>query len=126
MKKNKKMTCIVCPIGCQLTVEIIHESHSNMKIVGNKCPRGIVYAKEEMTHPTRIVPTTVVIENAILRRLPVKTDKPIDKNKIFDVMAALNDVVVKAPVKMGDVIVYRVLETDVNIIATRSMALKKQ
>lgn len=115
---KRELVCITCPIGCRLTVTQIGDE---IKVVGNQCNRGIKYATEELTHPTRMIPTTVVIEESHLRRLPVRTEKPVPKDLIFKCMDEINRVKVKAPVKMGDVIIENILDTGVNIIATRSM-----
>lgn len=118
---TKNLVCIVCPVGCRLTIEEDQTIEQGYKITGNKCKRGIAYGIEEMTHPTRMVPTTVKIEGAFLNRLPVRTDKPISKDLIFKAMDVINDYTASAPVKMGDVLIENILGTDVNIIATRSM-----
>ncbi len=121
MKVAKDLVCIVCPVGCRLTIEQDETAEQGYKITGNQCKRGVAYAIEEMTHPTRMVPTTVKIEGAFLNRLPVRTDKPIDKKLIFKAMEVINSFSIEAPVKMGDVLIKNILGTDVNIIATRSM-----
>ena len=58
----KEMVCITCPIGCHLT---IRQDGEEIEVSGNTCPRGKQYAIAEMTHPTRMLTTTVVIKNAI-------------------------------------------------------------
>jgi len=116
--EERKMICISCPIGCRLTVT---EEKGELVVTGNQCKRGEVYGKKEVTNPTRVVPTTVKIRGARLRRLPVKTDTPLPKPMIFDAMAIINAVEVEAPIKVGDVIIENILETGVNIVATRSM-----
>lgn len=121
MNNQKKIICIVCPIGCRLTVKKIDGSDFEYKVTDNKCKRGEVYGLKEMVYPTRIIPTTVVIENAHLKRMPVKTDKPIGKELIFEAMKEINKSKVSAPIKLGEVIIENILGTDVNIVATRSM-----
>jgi len=116
MKKN--IVCISCPIGCQLTVE---GSDGNFTVTGNTCKNGETYGIQEMTNPQRVVPSTVVIKGAMLTRLPVKTADTIPKAKIFDAMKEINDVVVEAPVKMGDVVLKNVCGTGVDVVATKSM-----
>jgi CxxC motif-containing protein len=118
---TKDLVCIVCPVGCRLTIEKDETAEKGYKITGNTCKRGTDYAIEELTHPTRMVPTTVKIEGAFLNRLPVRTDKPIDKKLIFEAMTVINEFTAVAPVKMGDVLIKNIIGTDVNIIATRSM-----
>lgn len=116
---NKEMVCIVCPMSCHLTVEM--EKGKVKSVTGNTCPRGVKYANEELTNPTRMVTSTVIIKNAKLSRLPVCTRTPIPKGKIKDVMKQINKVKVKAPVKRDDVIIENVARTGVDIIASRSL-----
>ncbi len=116
--EERKMICISCPIGCHLTVT---EENGEYVVEGNQCKRGEVYGKKEMTDPTRVVPTTVKIRGARLRRLPVKTHIPLSKPLIFEAMKLINMVEVEAPVKVGDIVIENILDTGVNIVATRSM-----
>ncbi len=111
----KEFICIVCPRGCHLKVD------DNMNVTGNTCPRGKVYALNEITNPTRMITSTVAIESSELCRVPVMTSSPIPKGKIFDVMAEINKVRVKAPVKINDVIIKNVLGLNSDIIATRNI-----
>lgn len=117
----REITCIVCPIGCQLVAIPNNDSEWGYEVSGNQCKRGIDYAKNEIINPTRVLPTTVKIRNAHLPRLPVKTDKPIPKSKIFECMKVINSIEVEAPVKMGEIIIEDILGTGANIVATRSM-----
>lgn len=114
----KEMVCIVCPMSCRLSVEM--DKKRVKEISGNACPRGAKYATEEMTNPTRMVTSTVLLKNAALTRLPVMTRTPVPKRKIKDVMKQINKVKVKAPVKMYDVIIENVARTGVDVIASRS------
>ncbi|MDD3106724.1 MAG: DUF1667 domain-containing protein [Bacilli bacterium] len=111
----RDLVCIVCPRGCRLKVD------ENMVVTGNYCKRGTTYALNELIKPMRMVTSTVKIDSIIIERLPVVTEKPIPKEKIFAVMEAINQVQVKAPVKIHDVIIENVLNLGVNIIATRSI-----
>lgn len=113
------LICIGCPLGCPLTVEM--EGSEVKAVSGNTCPRGDAYARKEMTNPTRIVTSTVRVAGGRLAMVSVKTASDIPKGKIFDCVKALKDVEVKAPVKIGDVIVENVAGTGVNIIATKSV-----
>ena len=118
MSKVITLTCIVCPVGCDL--EILIEG-DKVKVFGNKCPQGQDYAIKEIQSPERILTTTCKINSKIQRRIPVKTAKPIPKDKMFDVMAEINKVVVEPPVKMGDPIIRDVLGLGVDIVATKSI-----
>jgi CxxC motif-containing protein len=117
--RQESLICISCPVGCYLNIEIPEEGE--WKITGNKCKRGITYAKAELTNPVRIITTTVKIENAHLKRLPVRSNATIPKELMFLAMATINKTVVIGPVKMGDVIIENILGTGASIIASRSM-----
>ena len=113
-----ELICIVCPKGCHLKVE---EKDGQLKVTGNTCEKGAEYGKKEMTHPTRVITSTVRIEGAAQCRLPVKTSADIPKSDIFRAMELLNGVTAKAPVRRGDVIVPNLLGLGVDFIATKDM-----
>ena len=66
----------------------------------------------------RVVTSTVVVEGPE-RRLPVKTDRPIPRDRIFEVMEEIARVRVKAPVKRGDILIPNVAGTEGNVVATK-------
>lgn len=111
----REMTCIVCPMGCQLEVTIENGEVTTVK--GNTCPRGEQYAKTECTNPQRMVTTTVMCENGEL--LPVKTDRPVKKEDVFKVMESVNNCVAHLPIKIKDVIIENVCGA--NIIAAKNL-----
>ena len=113
----KTLICIECPRGCHLTID------ENQKVTGNGCPRGIQYALNEVTSPTRMVTTTVKVLSEQWSRLPVKTSHEVPKDKMFEIVQALRKTEVKVPVYVNDVIVSHICGLDVDIIATR-MILK--
>ena len=119
------MICIVCPLGCKLTITQGAVNKEGYEISGNKCSRGLDYAVEEMTNPTRVLTTTVKINNAHLDRLPIRTKGSIPKSHIFKIMKVINKVEVTAPVTMGQVIIKNILGTGVDVIASRSMPYLK-
>lgn len=110
-----ELICITCPRGCHLKVD------ENLNVTGNMCPRGAIYAKNELTHPVRMVTSTVAVDSQCESRLPVKTKDPIPKELIFKVMEEINKIVVKAPIKIGDVIIKDVLGSGVDIVATKDI-----
>lgn len=122
MKETIEMICITCPLGCPLTIE---KDGDQIEVSGNTCPRGKQYAINELTDPKRMITTTVVIHGAIHHQLPVITSKPISKALIFDVMKELKQVEVNAPIEINDVIVENVLDSGVDIIASRTMNLSE-
>ena len=113
----KEMICICCPIGCNLHIQKINE---NYLVSGNKCPRGNSYGIEEMIAPKRTLTSTVKIEGGLYPMLPVKTALPIPKNLILAVMKILAKITVKAPIRIGDVIVADVAGTGIDIVATKN------
>jgi CxxC motif-containing protein len=116
---KRDLTCIGCPLGCNLEVEI--DNGKVIKVSGNSCKIGEEYGIKECTNPTRIVTTTVFVEGGQAPTVSVKTEKDIPKDKIFNCIAALKGVVVSAPINIGDVIVSNVLDTGVDIIATKKV-----
>ena len=111
----KELICITCPRGCHLQVD------DDLNVTGNMCPRGAMYAKAELTHPVRMVTSSVTINSKTQSRLPVKTKDPIPRELIFKVMEEITKVVVDAPVKIGDVIIKDVLGCGVDIVATKNI-----
>lgn len=118
----REMVCIVCPMGCHMTLEKDAQEACGFKVLHNQCPRGKAYAIEEMTAPTRMLTSTVVVEGGLLRRLPVKTAKPIPKALLMAVMKELEQVSVPAPISVGQVLIEDLQGTGVSLVAARSMA----
>ena len=114
---KKTLTCIECPIGCEVEVEML--DGKVISVQGNSCPRGKTYAENEVTCPKRVVTSTVRAGNGEM--IPVKTDKPVRKSEIFTVMEKINKTVCKLPVKIGDVLVENICD-DAHLIATRNMS----
>ncbi|MDD3095653.1 MAG: DUF1667 domain-containing protein [Candidatus Neomarinimicrobiota bacterium] len=117
---TKEITCTVCPVGCKLTIEKDGDAY---RIFGNQCKRGHSYAIEELTHPTRMLTTTVAIRHALHSRLPVHSSGPLPKELLFPAMKILKECCVNAPVRCGQVIVRGILKTGVDICASRDMEL---
>ena len=117
---TKRLTCIECPKGCVLTVEV--DNGAAGKITGNKCPKGIGYAIAEIEHPERILTSTVLAGGLSVRMVPVRTDRPIPKGRLIDAMDMIHMLKINQPVKTGDVILRNILGLDANLIATRDCA----
>lgn len=114
----KKMICIVCPVGCHLSVT---KKEIGYLVEGNQCPRGKTYALQEMENPTRVVTTTVALEGAKEKRLPVKTDKPVPKEQVFDFLEQRKKVKTNPPIFCGQKIMENILGTGISYVATRDM-----
>jgi CxxC motif-containing protein len=124
----RSLTCIVCPIGCSLSVD--EEAMGELVVSGNKCPRGSVYAQEEIRSPKRVVTASckvdVMNEEARLnlgahRRIPVKSNSPCPKNMIDDLLKDIYNTTIKLPVNAGDIIISNWKETGIDVSVTRSM-----
>ena len=111
----KEFICIECPKGCRLKVD------DQMNVTGNTCLRGKTYAINELTCPKRVITSTVVIESKLVARMPVMTEQEVPKEKMFDIVKALDEVRLVAPIKCRDVVIENVCDTGVNIIATRTI-----
>ncbi len=118
--EKRELTCIGCPLGCSITVSM--ENGEILEVTGNTCKRGDVYARKEVTNPTRIVTSTVQVSGGVSPTVSCKTKEDIPKGKIFDVTAALKGVCVKAPVAIGDVVYANVADTGVDMVATKDIA----
>ena len=116
---EKDLICIGCPLGCAVKVEV--EGSRIISVTGNTCPRGEIYAKKEVTNPTRVVTSTVRIKGGIFPVVPVKTESDIPKDRIFDCIRALREVELTAPVKIGDMALRDAAGTGVDIIVTRNV-----
>lgn len=113
----KTITCIACPNGCDIEVSI-DETGKVVNISGNKCKNGIAYATAEVTSPTRILTSTVLVENGEFKLASVKTSNPIPKSMLRDAVKVLAACKVQAPVSVGDVICSNILGTGVDVVST--------
>ncbi|MDO4330872.1 MAG: DUF1667 domain-containing protein [Lachnospiraceae bacterium] len=120
--EKRELICIGCPLGCPVTVTM--EAGEVVKVEGNTCKRGDDYARKEVTNPTRIVTSTVMVEGGCDVTVAVKTRSDIPKGKIFECVKSLKGVTVQAPVHIGDVIVENSAGTGVDIIATSNVEAK--
>lgn len=113
---KRELICIGCPMGCAVTVEL--DQGTIVSVSGHTCPRGEAYARKEVTAPTRIVTSTVRVTGGDRDRVSCKTASDIPKDRIFDVMAAINRAAVPAPVKIGDVLIDDAAGTGAAVVAT--------
>ena len=116
--EKRELICIGCPMGCPITVTL--ENGAVTAVTGNTCKRGDVYARKEVTNPTRIVTTTVQLlgSSTGAKTVSCKTASDVPKAVIFDVIAALRGLQVQAPVRIGDVLAENVAGTKSAVVAT--------
>ena len=110
-KQKREMVCIMCPMGCALTVEKVGDEIS---VTGNTCNRGVVFAKEEMTCPKRVVTTSVKTSKGVKA---CKTTIPVPKSLVFEVVKEVEKLRLK-DAKFGQVIIKNVLDTGADVVVT--------
>ena len=111
---KRELTCIVCPIGCSLKVEL--DGDKVISVSGNTCKRGEKYANDECTNPKRTITSTVKCDDGVV--VSVKTDTTIPKDKMYECMEIINKTVAHLPISVGDVIIKDVFGA--NIVATQN------
>ena len=116
MKKN--LICVSCPLGCPIEVEI--ENGEILSVTGNTCKRGDAYARAELTNPVRSLTTTVKLVGGNLPVVPDNSSKPVPKDKMFECMKLINEASIKAPVKIGDVVIKDILGSGADIVVTNN------
>ena len=111
---ERKLTCIVCPLGCELTADVCGDTVAS--VTGNTCPRGKSYAVEECTNPKRTVTTTIRCSDKSV--LSVKTDRAIPKANVIECVKIVNNAIAHLPILVGDIIIKDVFGA--NIVATQN------
>ncbi len=113
----KELICITCPKGCHLKVD----EENDYAVTGNACPRGAEYGKNELKNPKRVITSTVKTNSTEYCRCPVKTNGAIPKGKMFEIMKMLDDVELKTPIRVGDIVVRNLFVTGVDIVACKEI-----
>ena len=127
------ITCIVCPMGCYLSADD-SDGLDNLSVTGNRCSRGVAYAKEEIFAPKRVVTATVSVQPTAMQpsaetqsttvslpRIPVKTTSPCLKEKIPALLRDIYNVKVSLPVKAGDIVIAGWNGENFDVIVTRTI-----
>jgi CxxC motif-containing protein len=116
---EQEIICIGCPLGCHITLTVSGEGEIE-SLTGYQCKEGKKIVTAEFKSPTRVFTATVLTEDSG-RLLPVRTNKPVPKSQLRELMQALAQVRVRPPVKMGQEIVHNILGTGANLVATGSL-----
>ena len=114
------LTCIICPMGCSMEVEVETDADGHKKVLSvkdNGCKRGEQYASKELQNPTRTLTSTIKVNGGILPVVPVKTSGEVPKNMLLQCMEVVRRAPSKPPVKRGDILLYDILGTGINVIA---------
>ena len=119
---TKELTCVVCPAGCKISVTL-DDTGAVTSVTGHTCARGKTYAESEITHPVRTLTTTVIVTGAAngTHMLPVKTNKPISRDLLFDAMRQLEGYTVSVPVSVGDVLIHDFMESGIDLVACKTL-----
>lgn len=112
-------TCICCPLGCRIEVAL-DENGQVSEVSGYTCKRGADYAAQEAVAPERMV-TAVLCVSGCLEPVSVKTQRPVPKAAMKDVLAAVAALRLDAPVAAGDVLIEDVCGAGVAVVATKSV-----
>jgi CxxC motif-containing protein len=113
---EKKVTCIICPVGCEV---IVRGSGQEVdELAGFQCKRGKTYAANEYLNPKRILTSTVKVRNYDYAVLPVRSDVPVPKSILLECMEIIKRTIVTAPVKTGQIVVKNIMGSGANIIAS--------
>lgn len=130
-----ELVCITCPLGCHLNVETA--GAESLIVTGNRCARGLAYAREEFLSPRRTVTTTCRITHATAapegaaaapssadaapRRIPVRTSAAFPKERIPELIDFLRDFGAALPVRRGQPLARDLLGTGIDLVATRDL-----
>lgn len=117
--EKRHFTCVVCPVGCEIDVEL--RDGDVVSMTGNRCAKGKEFVLQELEEPMRVLTTTVPIQGGRWAMLPVRTDRPIPRRLMLEVVGELADAEVQAPVSVSDIIATDVAGTGANVVATRNM-----
>ncbi len=116
----REYTCIMCPRGCEIRTEI-DDDKTIISIEGNHCDKGAGYVRQEVTAPMRNIATSVLVEGGDMPLVSVRLSEPIPKARIFDVVQAIHELRLAAPVEQGSVLIEDILGLGADVLATRSV-----
>ena len=119
MTEERYVVCIMCPLGCEVKVEVKEGEIKNISKYA--CENGKEYAEQEVSSPTRTVMSVIKCVNGNFPTVSVKTSKPIQKDRIDDVMKSISDLEVEAPVSVGDKLLENICDSGIDIVATRKV-----
>lgn len=123
---STEIICIICPKSCVLKVEGRTKPEKKPKIVGAECSKGRIYAISEIYDPRRTFTSTVMVKGGELKLVPVRTSKPIRKEKWTRATEIIKSLKTTAPVKFGVVLKKDFTEEGIKLIATREIRISNK
>jgi len=120
---EREFVCIICPNGCRIKVG--YEGTNIKNIKGDECPEGKDYVKNEITNPLRVFTGSVLVENGDFSLVGVKTPVPIPKKYLKKIGEITRRIKVEAPVEIGQVVAFNLLNENIDLVATRKIEKKK-
>jgi CxxC motif-containing protein len=97
------------------------QNSADVRITGNRCRKGEVYGREEILSPARVVTATACVNDASFPRLPVKTNQALSREHIDELLQKIYKIRLDPPIRRGAVIIRNFHDTEVDVIATRSI-----
>lgn len=119
--KKEIIPCTVCPKECTLNIYL--NTNTIEKVEGNGCNRGLAHAEKELSHPERTLTTTMLVDSSSVCLIPVRSSKALPRDLLLKAMEVINKHFITPPISMGDVIIENILDTGVDIIASKSISL---
>jgi CxxC motif-containing protein len=113
-----RLTCILCPIGCELEIT---RSERGLDVRGNQCEKGIDFATEEVLYPKRNLATSVPVRGSQTRLVSVRLSDRVPREMIFPILREIAKLRPEPPVRRGEVLIADVLGAGVDVIATRTV-----
>lgn len=113
-----RLTCLLCPIGCDLEVR---REGAAVEVRGHQCDKGVGFAEEEVLRPKRNLATSVPARDSESRMISVRLSDRVLRAAIFPILAEIAKLRPALPVRRGQVLIVDVLGTGVDVIATRTV-----
>lgn len=119
---EKEFICVVCPSGCAIKAQ--YEEGNSPKLIsseGMRCARGKTWIQQEIENPLRTFSTSVLVEGGDFLEASVRLTKAVPLAKVFDIMAEIKKIKLKAPLKIGDVVLKNPAGIETDVIVTRDV-----
>lgn len=113
---QKKITCIICPSNCPITIQ--YDGEKILNIEGYQCKKGMTYAQNEFFDPKRTLTSTIRALGYITPVISVKTSEPIKKELLFPCMEEIKKIEVTGPFEIGRVVVENIMNSGADLVLT--------